>query len=225
MSGRFEAIYRESIDHPDEFWAEAAKSLHWERPWTQVLDDSNKPFYRWFPGGLFNTCYNALDRHVETGRADQAALTYDSPLAGTVKTYSYRELARLGIAKGDRVIIYMPMVPEAVIAMLGCARRYGWMARHSAPTGMPRTPARASPGRRAMPRATSRAVRLALMTLQGKMGYPSALSARAGAFMTLRSRATASNSSTPTAAMSWSRYYSKSRSPPSFMRRPPSSAR
>ena len=133
MSGRFEAIYRNSIDHPDDFWAEAAKSLHWERPWSQVLDDSNKPFYRWFPGGLFNTCYNALDRHVESGRADQAALIYDSPLAGTVKTFSYRELrdevarfagalTRLGITKGDRVIIYMPMVPEAVIAMLGCAR-------------------------------------------------------------------------------------------------------
>jgi propionyl-CoA synthetase len=97
------------------------------------LDDSNKPFYRWFAGGMMNTCYNALDRHVEAGRVDQAALIYDSPVTGSKKTYSYRELqdqvARfagglrsLGVDKGDRVILYMPMVPEAVIGMLACAR-------------------------------------------------------------------------------------------------------
>jgi propionyl-CoA synthetase len=98
-----------------------------------VLDDRSAPFYRWFTGGLTNSCYNALDRHVEGGRADQAALIYDSPVTDTVKSYTYRELrdmtalcagvlAELGVGKGDRVIIYMPMVPEAVVAMLACAR-------------------------------------------------------------------------------------------------------
>ena len=98
-----------------------------------MLDDANPPFYRWFPDGELNTCANALDRHVEAGRGDQAALIYDSPVTGTKRTYTYRELldqtARfagalrdLGVGKGDRVVIYMPMVPEAVIAMLACAR-------------------------------------------------------------------------------------------------------
>jgi propionyl-CoA synthetase len=98
-----------------------------------VLDASNPPFYRWFPDGVLNTCYNALDRHVRDGRADQAALIYDSPVTGTARTYTFGELldevARfagvlrsLGVDRGDRVIIYMPMIPEAVIAMLGCAR-------------------------------------------------------------------------------------------------------
>jgi propionyl-CoA synthetase len=98
-----------------------------------VLNDSRPPFYRWFPGGLLNSCYNALDRHVETGRADQPALIYDSPVTGTVQTFTYRELldqtARFAgvlagqkVEKGDRVIIYMPMVPEAIVAMLACAR-------------------------------------------------------------------------------------------------------
>ena len=98
-----------------------------------MLDDSRAPFYRWFPGGQVNSCYNALDRHVEQGRADQAALIYDSPVTSTVRTFTYRELrdevarfagalAGRGVARGDRVVIYMPMVPEAVIAMLACAR-------------------------------------------------------------------------------------------------------
>ncbi len=125
--------YRRSIEDPDGFWGEAAEAIHWDRKWDRVLDDSNKPFYRWFAGGMMNTCYNAVDRHVEAGRGDQAALIYDSPVTGSKKTYSYRELqdqvARfagglrsLGVDKGDRVILYMPMVPEAVIGMLACAR-------------------------------------------------------------------------------------------------------
>jgi propionyl-CoA synthetase len=130
---RLEEIYRRSIEDPEDFWAEAAKAIDWDVPWERVLDDSRAPFYRWFSGGRLNTCHNALDRHVEGGRADQLALIYDSPITGTTATFTYRELrdevARLagvlaaqGVQKGDRVVIYMPMVPEAVIAMLACAR-------------------------------------------------------------------------------------------------------
>ncbi len=130
---KIQAVYERSLREPDSFWAEAAAALHWERRWERVLDESRKPLYRWFPGGLFNTCYNALDRHVDGGRAQQAALIYDSPVTRTVKTWTYTELrdwvarfagalAAQDIGKGDRVIIYMPMIPEAVVAMLACAR-------------------------------------------------------------------------------------------------------
>ena len=133
MSSRFDQIYRRSIEDPEGFWAEAAEAIHWNRRWDKVLDDSNKPFYRWFIGGELNTCYNALDFQVENGRADQAALIYDSPVTDTKKTLSYRELrdkvatfagvlAAQGVAKGDRVVIYMPMIPQALVAMLACAR-------------------------------------------------------------------------------------------------------
>ncbi len=129
----YEQAYARSLADPEGFWGDAARSIHWEKPWERVLDDSNPPFYRWFAGGELNTCYNAIDRHVEAGRGDQAALIYDSPVTGTKRTYSYIELrdevarfagvlAKLGVTKGDRVIIYMPMVPEAPIAMLACAR-------------------------------------------------------------------------------------------------------
>jgi len=129
----YQTLYRHSLDHPDEFWAEAASDLVWVKPWEKVLDDSDVPFYEWFSGGEINTCYNALDRHCEEGRADQAALIYDSPVTGQVRTFSYAELrdevavfagalTKLGVGKGDRVIIYMPMIPEAVISMLACAR-------------------------------------------------------------------------------------------------------
>jgi propionyl-CoA synthetase len=131
--GRYEEVYRRSLEEPDAFWAEAAAAVDWERPWERVLDDSRAPLYRWFAGGRLNTCWNALDRHVEGGRADQLALIYDSPVTDTVETFTYRELrdavgrfagalAGLGVERGDRVIVYMPMVPEAVIAMLACAR-------------------------------------------------------------------------------------------------------
>jgi len=130
---RFEHIYRRSIDHPEEFWAEAAAEIDWVKPWDQVLDGSRAPFYRWFTGGRLNTCYNALDRHVERGRANQLALVFDSPVTAIVERYTYRELCdevarfagalrRLGVQRGDSVVIYMPNVPEAVIAMLACAR-------------------------------------------------------------------------------------------------------
>jgi propionyl-CoA synthetase len=125
--------YRRALEDPDGFWGEQAEALHWERRWERVLDASQAPLYRWFSGGRINTCYNALDRHVEAGRAEQAALIYDSPVTGTVARLSYRELrdrvaqfagalVAQGVARGDRVVIYMPMIPEAVIAMLACAR-------------------------------------------------------------------------------------------------------
>ncbi|MEO8034856.1 MAG: propionyl-CoA synthetase [Acidobacteriota bacterium] len=133
MSQRYEDSYRRSIADPDGFWGQAAEDVHWYRKWDRVLDRSTDPLARWFRGGLTNTCYNALDLHVEHGRADQAALIYDSPVTGVIRTYTYRQLrdetarfagalVSLGVTKGDRVIIYMPMVPEAVVAMLACAR-------------------------------------------------------------------------------------------------------
>ena len=129
----YDSVHRRSIEHPDEFWAEAAAAIDWDTKWNRVLDDSNAPFYRWFTGGRLNTCHNALDRHVNGGRADQAALIYDSPLTESRRTLTYRELrdetalfagvlAANGIGKGDRVIIYMPMVPEAIVAVMACAR-------------------------------------------------------------------------------------------------------
>ena len=132
-TGSLQATFIRSIQEPEAFWAEAAAAIHWYKKWDKVLDDSRAPFYRWFSGGELNTCYNALDLHVETGRADQAALIYDSPVTDQIKTFTYRELrdavarfagvlAQQGVVKGDRVVIYMPMVPEAAVAMLACAR-------------------------------------------------------------------------------------------------------
>ncbi len=126
-------IHRRSLQEPEAFWAEQAAGLHWDQPWEQVLDSSSAPMHRWFRGGRLNTCYNALDRHVESGAGERLALIYDSPLTGSIARYSYRELRdrvalfagallRQGVGQGDRVILYMPMVPEAVIAMLACAR-------------------------------------------------------------------------------------------------------
>ena len=125
--------HRRSLDDPNGFWAEAAEAIDWVKEPTVVLDDSNPPFYRWFSDGELNTCFNALDRHVAEGRAEQVALIYDSPVTDTVERITYAELldrvARfagglrsLGVDKGDRVILYMPMIPEAVVAMLACAR-------------------------------------------------------------------------------------------------------
>ena len=132
-SSSYEAVYARSIAEPEAFWAEAAGDIHWSTPWSRVLDDSSKPFYRWFTGGELNTCYNALDVHVESGRADQLALIHDSAMTNEITTYTYRELRDAvalfagvlrgqGVERGDRVIIYMPMVAEAAIAMLACAR-------------------------------------------------------------------------------------------------------
>ena len=125
-------IRQRSLEDPERFWGEIAEDIDWFERWDSVLDRSNEPFYRWFTGGVLNTCYNALDRHVAT-RGNQAALIYDSAVTHVRKTYTYRQLrddvalfagalAADGVTKGDRVLIYMPMIPEAVIAMLACAR-------------------------------------------------------------------------------------------------------
>ena len=129
----YEKVFRASVDDPEAFWLGAAETIDWSRQPTRALDSSNPPFYRWFPDGELNVSFNALDRHVAAGRGEQAALIYDSPVSGTGRTYSYAELtgevsrfagvlAGLGVGKGDRVVIYLPMVPEAVIAMLASAR-------------------------------------------------------------------------------------------------------
>ncbi|MCP4075366.1 MAG: propionyl-CoA synthetase [Gammaproteobacteria bacterium] len=126
-------IYQQSINDPDTFWSNAAEELNWIKKWDKVIDHDAKPVPRWFTGGQINTCYNAVDRHVESGRADQTAIIYDSPITNQQRKISYRELQEQvslfsgvlsshGAKKGDRVIIYMPMIPEAAIAMLACAR-------------------------------------------------------------------------------------------------------
>ena len=131
--GRFDEICERARRDPQGFWAEAAREIEWFREPEQILDESKPPLYRWFVGAQLNTCHNALDRHVAAGRGKAPALIYDSPVTDTQRTYTFRELrdevarfagalARLGVVKGDRVVIYMPMIPEAAIAMLACAR-------------------------------------------------------------------------------------------------------
>ncbi|MFI5558474.1 propionyl-CoA synthetase [Amycolatopsis japonica] len=125
--------YQRSLEDPEGFWLEAAQAIDWTRTPTQALDASKAPFYRWFPDGELNTAFNALDRHVRDGRGEQTALIWDSPVTDSVRRFTYAELldevarfagalASLGVGKGDRVIVYMPMVPEAAVAMLACAR-------------------------------------------------------------------------------------------------------
>jgi propionyl-CoA synthetase len=133
MTKPYDQVYERSLARPEEFWGEAARGITWDEPWERVLDDSRAPFYRWFAGGRLNVCHNALDRHVDAGHGDRLALIHDSPVTGHVERFTYRELrdrtARfagalrgLGVTRGDRVLIYMPMVPETVVAMLACAR-------------------------------------------------------------------------------------------------------
>ena len=130
---KYQAQFDRSIEHREDFWGDIAADVHWDKPWDKVLDDSNKPHYRWFSGAEVNTCYNALDLHVAEGRGEQNALIYDSAMTGEVRHYTYRQLteetaqfagalAGLGVTRGSRVIIYMPMIPQAAIAMLACAR-------------------------------------------------------------------------------------------------------
>jgi propionyl-CoA synthetase len=131
--GSYRTAFEQSISDPSAFWGEAAQHVDWrERPAT-VLDASSAPFHRWFPDGALNTCENALDRHVAAGHGDRVALVYDSPVTGAKRTYTYAQLldetatfagalVSLGVIKGDRVVVYMPMVPAAVVAMLACAR-------------------------------------------------------------------------------------------------------
>lgn len=133
MANPYEIAHNQSIEDPNGFWGAAAEDCHWYKKWNMVLDDTNKPFFRWFSGGEMNTCYNALDYHIENGRGEQNAIIYDSPVTDTIKKFTYNQLrdevalfagalAAQGVSKGDRVLIYMPMIPEAVIAMLASAR-------------------------------------------------------------------------------------------------------
>jgi len=133
MNKSFDKIYENSIKNPENFWQEVSNDIFWFKKPTKILNKSKPPFYKWFEDGVTNTCYNALDIHVDKGRGDKACLIYDSPITGNKKQFTYKELRdkvskfagalnNQGIKKGDRAIIYMPMIPEAVIAMLACAR-------------------------------------------------------------------------------------------------------
>ena len=129
----YDLAWHAAVADPETYWAAAADALHWDKRWDRVLDKTDAPLYRWFSGGRMNTCYNAIDRHVLTGRAEQAAVIWDSPVTGSKRTITYRELRdqvaqfagvlrSLGVARGDRVILYMPMTPETLIGMYACAR-------------------------------------------------------------------------------------------------------
>jgi propionyl-CoA synthetase len=129
----YREVYQSSKENSEQFWLDAAKAIDWDQFPTKALHDANAPLYEWFTDGMVNTCYNAVDRHVENGRADQTAIIYDSPITGVKDKITYAELkdkvaslagamVAKGITKGDRVIVYMPMVPEALVAMLACAR-------------------------------------------------------------------------------------------------------
>ena len=133
MSGEYQKVFRESVENPEKFWGDVAKQVTWTKPYDKVLDDSNVPFYRWFAGGEMNTCYEAVDVHVKNGRGDQLAIIYDSPVSDVKEKITYAQLLdrvsrfagalkAAGVEKGDRVVVYMPMIPEAVIGMLACAR-------------------------------------------------------------------------------------------------------
>ncbi len=129
----YQEAFQESIEHPESFWGKAAEEIIWDRKWDRVLDDSKAPFYKWFPGGRMNTCFNAVDRHINQGRENKVAVIYDSPVTRTVQKFTFAELKDrvsriagflkgLGVEKGDTVLIYMPMIPEALMSMLACAR-------------------------------------------------------------------------------------------------------
>ena len=133
MSKKFSEIYHESINNPENFWRKASENIFWFKKPSKILNKSNPPFYKWYEDGVTNTCYNALDFHIDQGKGSKTALIYDSPITGNKNKFSYKELRskvskfagalkNQGVNKGDRVIIYMPMIPEAVVAMLACAR-------------------------------------------------------------------------------------------------------
>jgi propionyl-CoA synthetase len=129
----YHEVYARWQHDPEGFWGEAAQEIDWIEPAKRVFDPDAGIYGRWFVGGVCNTCWNAVDRHVRQGRGEQLAIIYDSPLAGQKCTLTYRELQvetqvlaailrDFGVEKGDRVLLYMPMVPEAAVAMLACAR-------------------------------------------------------------------------------------------------------
>ena len=133
MKNNFKEIYHDSLKKPEEFWKNISEDVFWFKKPNRILNKSNPPFYKWFEDGVTNTCYNALDTHIDQGRGDKTALIYDSPITGNKAKFTFNELKQKvsrfagaldkeGVKKGDRVIIYMPMIPEAVIAMLACGR-------------------------------------------------------------------------------------------------------
>ena len=133
MSRKYKEIYENSIKNREKFWQEISEDIFWYKKPAKILNSENPPFYKWFEDGVTNTCYNALDHHINQGRGEKLAIIYDSPITGTKKNYTYKNLKdqvalfsgalkKQGIKKGDRIIIYMPMIPEAVIAMLACGR-------------------------------------------------------------------------------------------------------
>ncbi|XP_002734410.1 acyl-CoA synthetase short-chain family member 3, mitochondrial-like [Saccoglossus kowalevskii] len=133
LASEYDEVFRESLSHPEEFWGEAAEKITWHKPFERVLDHTNPPFTKWFVGGELNTCYNAVDRNVENGLGEEVALIHDSPVTNTVQHITYNELLeqvsyfagvlnKFGVVQGDRVLIYMPMIPQAVITMLACSR-------------------------------------------------------------------------------------------------------
>ena len=133
MTSRYQEVYQSWRNDPQAFWAEAAKAVDWIKPPTVAFDPNAGVYGRWFPDGTLNTCYNAIDRHVKNGRAQQAAIIYDSPVTGFKRTYTYEQLLAevnalasvlrdFGVVKGDRVLVYMPMIPEAIIGVMACAR-------------------------------------------------------------------------------------------------------
>ncbi|HSG96294.1 MAG TPA: AMP-binding protein, partial [Afifellaceae bacterium] len=133
MTSRYDAVYAQWQADPEAFWARAAEDIDWSKRWEKAFDAGEGVYGRWFVGAECNTCYNCVDRHVERGRAEQAAIIHDSPITGSKRTITYADLLAeitalaavlqdCGVGKGDRVIVYMPMVPEAAIAMLACAR-------------------------------------------------------------------------------------------------------
>src|SRR5437870_7658117 len=130
---RYREVYARSLADSEGFWSEAAREIDWIEPAKKIFDPASGPYGRWFSGAVVNTCYNALDRHVAGGRAGQVALIHDSPLTNKIAKFTYAEMLDevktlaaimqdFGVTKGDRVILYMPLVPEAVVAMLACAR-------------------------------------------------------------------------------------------------------
>ena len=133
MQGKYKEIYDSSIVKKENFWKEVAENIFWYKKPSKILNSNNPPFYKWYEDGTTNTCYNAIDFHIDNGRGEKLAIIYDSPITGSKKTFTYNQLKEKvslfagalknqGIKKGDRVIIYMPMIPEAVIAMLACGR-------------------------------------------------------------------------------------------------------
>ena len=133
MTQKYKEIYNLSINKKEKFWKKVSEDIFWYKKPSKILNSDNPPFYKWFEDGVTNTCYNAVDLHVDEGRGDRVAIIYDSPITGSKKKITYKELQEKvslfagalknqDVNKGDRVIIYMPMIPEAVIAMLACGR-------------------------------------------------------------------------------------------------------